>query len=46
MIIAGPDELAKNECQVKEMSSGESSYLSLDQDGQHLIDHVRSLLNQ
>ena len=46
VIIAGPDELAKNECQVKEMSSGESSNLSLDQDGQHLIDHVRSLLNQ
>jgi histidyl-tRNA synthetase len=43
-IIAGPDELAENACQVKDLRSGESSQISLDQEGQQLIDHVRRLL--
>ncbi|MFP6648000.1 MAG: His/Gly/Thr/Pro-type tRNA ligase C-terminal domain-containing protein, partial [Pirellulaceae bacterium] len=43
-IIAGPDELAENACQVKDLRSGESSQISLEQDGQQLVDHVRSLL--
>ena len=44
-IIAGPDELAENACQVKDLRSGESSQLSLDQDGRELVDHVRGLLD-
>ena len=43
-MIAGPDELAENACQVKDLRSGESSQISLEQDGQQLIDHVRTLL--
>jgi histidyl-tRNA synthetase len=44
-IIAGPDELAENACQVKDLRSGESSQLSLDQDGRELVDHIRGLLD-
>ncbi len=43
-VIAGPDELSQDACQVKDLRSGESSQKSLDQDGRELVDHIRTLL--
>ncbi len=45
-VIAGPDELSQDACQVKDLRSGESSQKSLNQDGRELIDHIRGLLGR
>jgi histidyl-tRNA synthetase len=44
VIIAGPDELADNECQVKQMQSGDSCRVSLANEAQALVDELRRQL--